>query len=59
LSIKIKNSSLFGNSNESGYIINHKIIDIFKEFYEVNKLKFLLKKDITYQTLFKKYRNKY
>ena len=59
LSIKIKNSSLFGNSTESGYIINHKIIDIFKDFYEANKLKHFLKKDIIYQTLFKKYRNNY
>ena len=59
---KIKNSPKFDINNiviESGYIINHKIIDCYKEFYNAQYLKQLLYKNNELHSIFNKYRNNY
>ena len=59
---KIKNSPQFNINNiiiENGYIINHKIIDCYKEFYNAQFLKQLLSQNYDLNSLHKKYSNEY
>ena len=59
---KIKNSPQININNiiiENGYIINHKIIDCYKEFYNAKYLRKLLYQNNDLHSIFKKYRNNY
>ena len=57
---KIKKSNEFNTMDiivENGYIINHQIIDKYKEFYNSQNLKQLISHDINLKSIYSKYKN--
>ena len=59
LSAKIKNSNKFEIKEEKCYIINYKLIEIYEQTFKAEYLKMLLNSDNYYNTINKKYKNKY
>ena len=60
LNVKIKKSLEFKTLNisiENGYIINHQIIDKYKEFYKLYDLKSIISKDNNLKNVYLKYKN--
>ena len=55
--IKINNYSQISVTEEKGYFINYKLIDAYKNYYEIEKLKNILNNE-EFINLFNKYKNK-
>ena len=58
ISIKIKDPLGLNPSVEQGYIVNHKLIEIYKSWFLNDKLIPLLTKDKNFETIYNKYKNK-
>ena len=59
LNAKINSSYKLNINKETGYIINHKIIDCFKDFYQYQNLQSFLRNDNILGKTYKLYKNKF